>query len=293
MKKLPEVDISIVNYNGGGVIINCLKSIFSLRDSVKVRVWVVDNDSRDDSANVIEREFKQVTLVRNRANVGFAKAHNQVLKQVEGEYVLVLNPDTVLTSGVLDELVGYLQDHPDVGAITPKVVFENGRVDLTAHRGFPKPWAAFRYYVFGNDDLYHLRSRFSNTAHQVDSISGAFFMTTKHVLDQVGLFDEDFFMYAEDIDICLRMCGVGYKVIYYPGVSVIHYKGISSGIKSHSTEQASALVEDKKRALNSFYETMWLFYEKHYNSKYPFVVGWLVWLGIHLKWFMAKRKMVV
>ena len=293
MKKLPEVDITIVNYNGGQVILDCLRSIFDLRDKLEFKVWVIDNASGDGSTEEIRKNFPRVRMIVNTDNVGFGRAHNQALKQVKGDYVLILNPDTRIENGVIEELVTYLSEHDDVGAITPKIVFENGKIDLTAHRGFPTPMAALKYYIWKDDSLYHLTDRMSNTPHEVDSIGGAFFLVPRKVLDIVGLFDEDYFMYAEDIDLCLRIKKAGYKVIYYPGQKVLHYKGVLSGIKEHSVSMSQANVASKKRALDAFYETMWIFYRKHYFDKYSFFVNWLVWLGIHLKWLQAKRKMVV
>lgn len=293
MKKLPEVDITIVNYNGGEVILECLKSIFSLKDNLDLTVWVVDNDSKDESVEGIRKKFPRVNLILNQENVGFGRAHNQALKKAKGDYALILNPDTRIESGVIEELVGYLNSHSDIGAITPKIVFENGKADLTAHRGFPTPLAAFKYYILKDESLYHLTDRMSDQPHEVDSIGGAFFLTPRAVLDKVGVFDEDYFMYAEDIDLCLRIKKAGFKVIYYPGREVLHYKGVISGIKEHSSGKSTANSESKMRALNSFYETMWIFYRKHYQSKYPFFVNWLVWLGIQYKWFLARRRMVV
>lgn len=293
MKKLPKVDITIVNYNGGQIILDCLKSIFSLKDNLDLTVWIVDNDSTDESLGEIKKRFPSVNLILNEENVGFGRAHNQALKKVTGDFVLILNPDTRIESGVIEELVDYLNLHPDVGAITPKIVFENGKTDLTAHRGFPTPLAAFKYYILKDESLYHLTDRMSDQPHEVDAIGGAFFLTPGKVLDKVGLFDEDYFMYAEDIDLCLRIKEAGFKVIYYSGREVLHYKGVISGIKEHSSGKSNANLESKSRALNAFYETMWIFYRKHYLKKYPFFVNWLVWLGIQYKWWVARRRMVV
>lgn len=293
MKKLPRVDISIVNYNGGEVIIKCLKSIFELKDELEFKVWVVDNASSDGSVEEIKLKFLPVEVISNPDNRGFGKAHNQVLKEVKGDFVLVLNPDTIIKTGVVEKLVNYLSEHPEVGAITPKIVFENGKVDLTAHRGFPTPWAAFQYYILKDESLYHLTRRMSDEPHEVDAISGAFFLMPRAVLRKVGLFDEDYFMYAEDIDLCLRIKKLGLKVIYFPNLEILHYKGVLSGIKQHSVDQSKAKSEARIRALNAFYETMWIFYRKHYKDEYPFLVNWLVWLGIQYKWWMARRRMLV
>jgi GT2 family glycosyltransferase len=186
-----------------------------------------------------------------------------------------------------------MEENSEVGAATCKVILSNGKVDLTAHRGFPTPWASFRYYFLKDDSLYHQSKKNMDKPHEVDAISGSFFLTRKSVLNDVGYFDEDYFMYAEDIDLCFRIKSAGYKVMYVPKVSIIHHKGISSGLKKHSQHISTADLETKKRAMNAFYKTMKIFYKKHLERKYPFFINWLIYLGINLKWALAKRKMHV
>jgi GT2 family glycosyltransferase len=147
--------------------------------------------------------------------------------------------------------------------------------------------------MLGNDSLYHLTDRNLEEIHEVDAITGAFFFTRKSVFEKVGYFDEDYFMYAEDIDLCYRIKKAGYKIMYIPKVSVLHSKGVSSGLKKHSQNISQANLETRKRSLNYFYKTMKIFYKKHYEKSYPFFINWLVYLGINLRWFLAKRKLTV
>lgn len=287
-----DLTIVIVNYNAGDYLLRCLKSLDQLKDKVKIKIYVVDNDSKDDSIKKAQQAFPKVHYILNSENLGFGKANNLVLKDLKTEYVLMLNPDMVLESGVLEELLNYLRKNTDVGAITPEIVFENGKTDMTAHRGFPTPWASLLYFL-GNDSLYHLTNRDLTKPHEVDGITGAFLLTTKDVLGKVGYFDEDYFMYAEDLDLCYRIKKSGFKVVYYPNVKVLHYKGISSGLKKHTQSLSNADKQTKLRSLNYFYETMKIFYKKHLEKEYPFFINWIVYLGIDLRWFLAKRKLTV
>ncbi len=288
-----NITVSIVNFNAGDYLIKTLNSLEQLNDKVRLNIFVVDNNSSDDSIEKAKKRFPKVNFIINTDNVGFGRAHNQILSNLSDEYVLILNPDIEVKSGVLDKLLNNFEQDPKIGAITPEIVFENGEVDMTAHRGIPTPWASFKYYFLKDDSLYHLTYKNLEEIHEVDSITGAFFLTKKEVLEMVGLFDEDYFMYAEDIDLCVRIKNSGFKVVYDPAVKVLHYKGISSGLKKHTNHLTTADKETKIRSLNYFYKTMKIFYGKHLARKYPFFINWLVYLGIDIKWFLAKRKLSV
>lgn len=287
-----SLDISVVNYNAGEFLMECLQSIERISHEANIKVWVVDNASSDDSFGRAKNKFPKFNYIKNDQNLGFGRAHNQVLKKAKSEFVLVLNPDTRLEKGVLAGVIEFMEKNEDVGVATCKIVFEDGRVDLTAHRGFPTPWASI-LYLLGDDSLYHLSKNNPNTPHEVDAVSGAFFFTRKKILDEVGLFDERFFMYAEDLDLCLRIKQKGYKIMYLPQFQIVHYKGVSSGIKTETQTQTTASPQSKLRAFNAFYETMKIFYKKHYEKRYPFFVNWLVYTGINLRWWLARRKMTV
>ncbi len=292
MKNSVNLTVSIVNYNAGDHLLDCLASLEKVSDEVSMEVVVVDNASVDDSIEKAKKKFPNVSFVLNKENYGFGKAHNQVLRVLTTEYVLILNPDIVMEKGILKKLFEYMDAHEEVGAITPKVVFENGKIDLTAHRGFPTPWASMLYFL-GDDSKYHLSKENLDEIHEVDAITGAFLLTRKSVLEKSGYFDEDYFMYAEDIDLCYRIKQAGFKIIYFPEVKVLHYKGISSGLKKQTQQKTSATLETRQRSLNWFYKTMIIFYDKHYKNHYPFFVNWIVYAGIYGRWWMAKRKLTV
>lgn len=289
---MTKLSIIIVNYNSGKHLLDCLDSIQKLEDEADIYTYIVDNASSDGSALEAKKKYPWAEFIINRHNVGFGKANNQILKKVNTEYILLLNPDAILKEGVIQKMIAFMNKNKDTGAASCKVIHENGDIDWATHRGFPTPWASL-LYMFGSDKLYHLTEKDFNSPHEVDAISGAFFLTKKSVLDDVGYFDEDYFMYAEDIDLCYRIKQAGYKVMYYPEVEITHLKGISSGLKKHSQNITTANFETKKRSLDAFYKTMKIFYKKHYEKKYLFLINWLVYIGIDIKWWLAKRKLTV
>ncbi|OGE40851.1 hypothetical protein A3E86_02655, partial [Candidatus Daviesbacteria bacterium RIFCSPHIGHO2_12_FULL_47_45] len=256
-------------------------------------VYIIDNASSDDSAKTAKQEFPEFNFILNPENLGFGKGNNLALEKIKEGYILLLNPDTKLEKGVISKMLEFMEAHLEVGISTCKIVFPDGRLDLTAHRGFPTPWASFKYYFLKDDSLYHLRQMDMSGPHEVDAIAGAFMLTRADVLKKVGLFDEDYFLYAEDIDLCFRIKEAGFKVVYVPSVSIVHYKGVSSGLKKDSQSVTTADPETRRRSLDAFYISMLTFYKKQMSKKYPFFINWLVYLGINIKWWMAKRKLTV
>lgn len=289
---MDKLSIVLVNYNFGDFLKECLRYIYEVKDKLNLDVWVVDNASVDDSILQAKKLFPNINYIENKDNLGFGAANNQVLRKVTNEFILILNPDTKLNKNTLPYMVQFIKDHPDVGAATCQGLKSDGKLDWAYHRGFPTPWASLRYFL-GDDSLYHLTGQDMKKAHEVDAISGSFFMTRRSVLEKVGLFDEDYWMYAEDIDLCFRIKQAGFKVMYVPEVSVTHLKGISSGLKKHSQQITTATRQSKIRAFNSFYQTMKIFYRKNLAKSYPFFVNWLVYLAINFKHFLAKRNLRV
>lgn len=288
---MKNLTIAILNFNSGDYLSKCLESIKLVKDEANIRTIVIDNNSTDESLSLAESKFRDVKFVKNSENLGFSKGYNKTLKEVKSEFILLLNPDCILEKGVVKKILRDFEIE-NAGAITGKIILPNGKTDLTAHRGFPTPWASL-LYALGDDSLYHLTSKVSDEVHEVDAISGAFFMTKESVLEEVGYLDERFFLYGEDIDLSLRIRQKGYKILYDPTVKITHYKGISSGLKKHSQELTAANSATRNKAMNAFYEAMILFYDKHYKDKYPFFITWLVYLGIYLKWGLAKLKSTV
>jgi GT2 family glycosyltransferase len=290
MKKLT---ISIVNYNAGEYLIRCLSSLEKIRNELDFDVWVVDNASIDGSIDKAKKEFPQFNFVINKENLGFGKAHNLVLKKAETPYVLTLNPDCEVLPKTLKFMVDYMDRNPSVGISTSKIEKADGSLDIASHRGFPTPWASFLYFFLKNDKLYHLSDRPMDQIHEIDSGVGAFLLIRNSVLGKIGYFDEDYFLYAEDIDLCFRVKKAGFKVMYVPDVKIIHVKGISSGIKAHSKSSSNASSTTRNLAMDYFYKTMIIFYKKHYARNYPFFLNWIVYLGVNSKWWLARRSKTV
>lgn len=249
---------------------------------------IVDNASIDGSTLMIKKKFPLVNLITNKENLGYTKANNQAIKQAKGKYILLLNSDTLLEKDSLFKMLCFMDENQQWGAATCKVELANGKVDPACHRGFPTPWAALTYFsglesffpqsrFFGQ---YHQTWKNLNTPHQVDVISGAFFFIRKKVLKDVGLLDERFFVYAEDIDLCLRFKEKGHLICYNPNTKITHYKMLSGRKKAKDK-----LVQKKSRQY--FFETMKLFYDKHYQDKYSWITRKIVLLGI---WIVSKFK---
>lgn len=275
-KKEDKLSIVIVSYNTRELLRARLKSL-------QGQIVVVDNGSTDGSNEMVEKEFPGVDLIKNRQNVGFAKANNQGIRRTKSTYILLLNTDCEATPAAIDETLHYLEDHPDVGAITCKLVLPDGAIDPACHRGFPTPWASLTYFlgleklfpasrIFGQ---YHQGYKSMEEIHDVDCISGAFFLIRREVIEKVGLLDEAFFMYGEDIDWCYRIRNAGWKICFYPLVSITHTK--------HQSGLAHEDGELRRETRRHFYDAMKLFYDKHYRHRYSPMVTALVLLGIKLR----------
>lgn len=289
---MKTLTIAVLNFNSGDYLKKCLESVKAVRSEADIAVHAIDNNSTDESFNLDQGQFNDVEFIKNEANLGFSRGYNKVLKNIKTEFILLLNPDCILKKGVIKKILKDFENDLLVGAATCKIILPDGKVDLTAHRGFPTPLASM-LYLFGDDSLYHLIKENLNDLHEVDAIAGAFFMTKKSVLERVGYLDEKYFLYGEDLDLCFKIKKAGFKIVYDPDVEITHFKGISSGLKRHSQKLSLADKKTKNRALNAFYESMIIFYNKHYKNKYPFFIRWLVYTGIYLKWGLAKLKSTV
>lgn len=225
-------------------------------------MWVVDNNSVDDSVRMVRERFPEVKLIVNTDNPGFAVANNQAIRQSSGEYVLLLNPDTLVEEDTFRQCLAFMDTHPDAGAMGVRLIDGSGKFLPESKRGFPSPWVAFcktiglssifsRSPVFNKYYLGYLDEHDTN---EVDVLAGCFMFMRRSALDRAGLLDEDFFMYGEDIDLSYRITKAGFKNYYYPGTSIIHYKGEST----------------KKGSLNyvrTFYQAMIIFARKHFSGR--------------------------
>lgn len=292
-----KLSIVIVSYNSKEFLKKCLDSIFesTLKD---LEVIVVDNASSDGSVWEIRKFDSKIKIIENRKNLGFSKANNQGVKIAKGKYLLFLNPDTVVYPETLKFMAEFMNKNEKAGAVTCKVVLPNGDLDDSSHRGFPTPWNAFCYFL-GLEKLfprskffagYHLGWKDYSKTHEIDAAAGSFLFVRKKAGEDIGWWDEDYFFYGEDIDFCYKLKEKGWKIFYVPKVSILHYKGISSGIKSESKHLSSVDIETRKNATIARFNAMKIFYRKHYVFKYPKVINWIVMLGINFKFWLTLKR---
>jgi len=286
-----DVGVVIVNYNTRDFLRDCLLSLLQNR-GVSFKVCVVDNGSIDGSAEMVAKEFPEVLLIRSPFNGGYAYANNLGLKALgfnpDGflkdapRYALLLNPDTLLPPNALASMVRFMDSHPQAGIAGPKLIRQDGSLDLACRRSFPTPEVAF-YRMIGLSKLFPRHPRFArynltyldpDETAEVDSVVGAFMMVRREAIAKVGLLDESFFLYGEDLDWALRIKEAGWKVYYYPEVTVLHYKKVSS--------------QKNSRARDEFFRAMLIFYYKHYASQTPWWLDKLVKAGIYLWWGLSK-----
>jgi GT2 family glycosyltransferase len=257
-----DLSVIIVNYNVKEFLGHCLHAVNKAIRGIEAEVFVVDNNSVDGSCAMIKKDHPSVKLIPNTHNLGFSKANNQAIKSASGRYVLLLNPDTVVEENCFRKCLGFMDQHPDAGALGIKMIDGNGKFLPESKRSLPTPLVAF-YKIFGLSSLfprsrifgkYHLGYLSPDDIHEVDILSGAFMLIRKSVLDKTGLLDENFFMYGEDIDLSRRIQKAGYKNYYYPETTIIHYKGEST----------------KKSSINYvliFYNAMIIFARKHFSPR--------------------------
>ncbi len=284
-----DLSIVIVSYNVCKLLRACLGSVLSAQGDVAYELMVVDNSSTDGSAQMVRQRFPTVKLVESPVNGGYAYANNLGLQEIlrPGEaalprYVLLLNPDTVVPPNALNAMVSFMDSHPGAGAAGPRLIRPDGSLDLACRRSFPSPEVSF-YRMLGLSRLFprsRLFARYNLTyldpgdVVEVDSVVGAFMMVRGDVLWKVGLLDESFFMYGEDLDLAYRIKKAGWKVLYNGQVDVIHYKGESSRQQSN-------------RSVREFYRAMLVFYRKHYARSTAFPLNCLIVGAIYLRGALA------
>lgn len=273
-----KLSVIIVNYNVKYFLEQCLHSVEAAIKGIDAEVFVVDNNSVDGSVEMVREKFPDVKLIANTVNTGFSVANNQAIKVASGEYILLLNPDTVVELDTFSKSVEFMDAHPDAGGLGIKMVDGSGRFLPESKRGLPTPAVAF-YKIFGLSALfpksrifgqYHLGYLDNEKTHVVDVLAGAYMMLRRETLEKTGLLDETFFMYGEDIDLSYRITKSGYKNYYFPGARIIHYKGEST----------------KKSSINYvfvFYNAMVIFARKHFSQKNARLFSFLIHIAIYLR----------
>jgi N-acetylglucosaminyl-diphospho-decaprenol L-rhamnosyltransferase len=297
---MPSLAIVIVSYNVRDMLRDCLRSLAAPAARTTLDVWVVDNASHDGSAEMVRAVFPAVHVIAAPRNGGYAYANNLALRAVIGDgsgelavrgatptarsplpspdYVLLLNPDTVVPPGALDALVDFMETHPEAGACGPKLLLANGALDVACRRSFPTPEIAF-YRMVGLSKLFPHSPRYGrynmtyldpDAQTEVDSVVGACMLVRASVVREVGLLDEAYFMYGEDLDWAYRIKQYGWTIMYVPSVIVHHFKRASSRQRPF-------------RSIRAFYDAMRVFHRKHYAATTPAPLNWLIEAGITFK----------
>lgn len=275
-----KLSVVIVNYNVKNYVEQCLLSLHKALEGIEAEVLLVDNHSVDGSVEYLREHFDWVRIVASRHNLGFARANNLAIRMSQGEYVLLLNPDTIVAEPTLREALAWMDGHADAGSLGVRMLNASGESARESRRGVPTPMVAFwkmiglcdrmpAHHHFGH---YYMGYLDWNTPAAIEVVSGAFCMLRREALDKVGLLDEDFFMYGEDIDLSYRIVKAGYSNYYIPS-PIIHYKGESTQKNSY-------------RYVKVFYEAMQIFFRKHYPH-YSLVYGAVIRFAISLRSWMG------
>ncbi|MBR1388235.1 MAG: glycosyltransferase family 2 protein [Prevotella sp.] len=245
-----KLSVVIVSYNVCSFVEQCLDSVEQAAKGLETEVFVVDNDSVDNTVEEIGRQYPWVHLIANKENVGFSRANNIAIRQSSGEYVLLLNPDTIVEESTLRGAVSFMDAHPEAGGAGVRMHNADGTVAPESRRAIPTPWVSF-LKMLGFSKRYYMSHLPWDQPSQIEVISGAFCLLRRKALDQVGLLDEDFFMYGEDIDLSYRLLKGGWQNWYLP-FDIVHFKG-------ESTQKSSF------RYVHVFYQAMLIFFKKHYS----------------------------
>ena len=281
-----KLSIIIVSYNVCSYLRQCLQSVYQSNEFGTYEIIVIDNYSHDESCQMVQIEFPQITLIMNKKNLGFSKAVNMGINRAVGDNICILNPDTLVSDNTFKTLLQYISDNPQIGCIGPKILNPDGSLQLACKRGFPSPLTAFFKLIglsrlfpasrlFGRYNLTYLNE---NEIHTVDALSGSFMLFPQHIVAEVGKLDELFFMYGEDLDFCYRIQKAGYNIVYNPQTSIIHYKGES--VKSAPFDM-----------IQVFYSAMHQFYNK-YSDQFASLIFLeiVVSLGISFRKTIAYFK---
>lgn len=290
-----NLSICIVSFHARDLLRECLRSIYGTVDSLSFEIIVVDNHSEDGTLEMLKNEFPDVRLLVNDHNTGYTRPNNQAIRESRGRYIVLLNPDTLVKPNAIAELFGFLETHPQVGIVGPKVLNRDGTLQKQCRRSEARPWDSFCYFS-GLSRLFPRDRRFAgylmtyldeNLTHEAEAVSGSCMMIRRLVIEQIGYQDENFFAYQEDTDYCRRARLADWKVFYDPSAQIIHYGGEGGS----NVQPFRSIIE--------WHRSYYLYYRKHFAKDYLFVFnaiyyfGMLVKLGLSLFVNLFRKKKVV
>lgn len=280
-----KLSIILVEWNTRDLLKQTLESVYKETMGFDFEVIVVDNNSADDSAEVVKKDFPQTIVIENNDNLGFAKANNQGMKIAKGDYMMLLNTDVIVLDGAINKLVQYLDSHYDVMMAGPRLLNKDGSFQLACRRNLPNPVNSFTH-LFGLTRIFK-RSKWANEyklanmdpeiTGPTQAISGAAMMFRRRVFEEIGGLDESFFMYGEDLDFCKRIFDKGWTTVYVSEAKITHLGGASSSKR-------------RVKSLINFHEAMWIYYKKHFYHNNPKIINGLIWFGIKIKMVLSLIK---
>ncbi len=287
-----KLTVIILNYNTKDLTLRCIDSVIAHAKGITYEIVLVENSTSESeriTSSLLGSRKSKVRVVVNKENLGFAGGNNSARKFTKGEYVLFLNSDTEVYKDTINETLKYLDENSDVGAVTCKTILPNGNLDKDARRSFPTPWVSFTHFS-GLDRIFPTSRIFARYWHQyessdmiqeVDVIQGAYFLTRRKLLDEVGWFSEEYFLDGEDIDLCWKIKETGAKIIYYPKVSILHIK------------KASKKGRRTMRFVMAGVNSMEIFYKNRLWNRYPLILNMAVIVGIYGIKFLRLVRVVV
>jgi hypothetical protein len=303
MPEKRKIDLSIVilSYNTKELLKGCLDSLEKVKHEVRFEVIVPDNNSNDQSVEMVKKYYPEVRVIENNQNLGFAAGNNVAKPFVHGKYILFLNSDTLVHTNTLKGSLEYMEMHKDVGAATCKMILANGEFDKDTRRSFITPWIGLTHLFLKLDRVFPKSKLFGqywygyisdNEEHEVDVIEGAYFFVRKEILDKIGWFDEEYFLDGENIDLCWRIKAAGWKIIYYPKVSITHFKGAAKG-KVNSEFKKKVSLGKRLKFRMAGVNSMEIFYRKWLWERYPLPLNLFVLTGIKLMKILRITRTVV
>ena len=307
-KNNPILSVVILNFNAKDYLKKCLESIkHSKLGDYSIEIIIADNASTDDSfiqAQSIKSNSPNINFIFkiNSGNIGFSAGNNEGLQStnINSKYVLFLNPDTSVENDTFRKIIDFFEHHPEVDAATCNLILAlTGKTQPECHRGFPTPWNAFcHFFGFGLPKLFPHTKFFNgyflghldySKVQKIDACVGAFVMIKREVGNLINWWNEKYFMYGEDLDLCWQLKQNGFSLYFYPGCKTTHYQGISSGIIAHTQKKSAASRVTKARSALATTNAMRIFYRENLIKNYPHYLHWIVWLGID---FLEQYRLI-